>query len=603
MKTRLPAALLLAASVVVCGRTDSPAPAASSASFDMWADRFAEEWVRHSPQMATRSQYFTAAEQDALDRQLTMIGEWDWAFGARALAGRADRARLGLEQLARFDVASFTPQQRTSAAVLRWSLEDVVSLARFPYYRSVFDQFNGLQLDLINALTQSHPIRRARDVENYVARLPLVASRIDEGIAESRAAQAAGILPPRFIVERMIEQLDGFLKAPASENVFVTTLATRMAAMSEPMTEAARAGAVASAEESVVDSVIPAYGRLRALLVEQLRGTTDAAGIWRLPRGEAYYASQLATYTNTRLTADEIHAIGLREVARIEREMDVILRQLGYANGTINDRYRQLEAALQPTGAADPRPQLLADAEKWVRDAEKRAALVFDKTPRARVEVRREPAFSEKTADAHYTDPAPDGSRPGVFYLPLPGPPYEVLGTRSLTYHEAVPGHHFQVAMQQELTALPKYRRLMIFGGSSAYLEGWGLYAERLADENGWYEGDPRGRLGYLDAMLLRARRLVVDTGLHAKRWTRQQAIDYGISPQEVERYIVWPGQACAYMIGQLRIVELREKARAALGNRFSIKAFHNVVLETGSVPLEVLDQEVDAWIASQKQP
>jgi uncharacterized protein (DUF885 family) len=599
---RLLAVLLLVSAATACGRTDSSAPAPASADFDAWSEGFAEEWVRASPQMATKSQYFMGAEQDTLDRQLAMIGEWDWAFGRKALAARAAQARQGLEALGRFDAAALTPRQRTSAAVIRWSLEDAVTLSGFPEYRYVFDQFNGFQLDLINALTQSHPIRRARDVENYLARLPQVAPRVDEAIAEARTAEAAGILPPRFIVQRMIEQLDGFLKQPARENVFVTTLGTRMASMPEPMAEDARSSSMAAAEKAVAEFVIPAYQRIRALLAEQLPKTNDDAGVWRLPRGEEYYAAQLASYTNTRLTADEIHAIGLREVARIEGQMDAILRQLGYANGTVNERYRQLEAAVQPKGPGDPRPQILAEAEKWVRDAEKRAALVFDKTPRAPVEVRREPAFSEKTAAAHYTDPASDGSRPGIYYLPLPGPSFELVRMRSLAYHEAVPGHHFQIAMQQEMTDLPKYRRLMIFSGSSAFIEGWGLYAERIADENNWYEGDPRGRLGFLQMQLLRARRLVVDTGIHAKRWTRQQVIDYGITPQEADRYIVWPGQACAYMIGQLRIIELREKARTALGDRFSIKAFHNLVLETGSVPLEVLGQEVDAWISSQRQ-
>ena len=555
--------------------------------------------MRASPQLATRSQYFSGAEQESLDRQLSMIGEWDWTFGSKALADRAAQARRGLEALDRFNTASLTPQQRTSAAVIRWSLEDVVKLAEFPHYRYVFDQFNGFQLDLINALTQSHPIRRPRDVENYLARLSLVAGRVDEAIAEARAAQAAGVLPPRVIIQRMIEQLDGFLKTPARENVFVTTLGTRISSMKEPVSDDVRASSMSAAEKTVGEAIIPAYQRIRAMLQEQLPTATDDAGVWRLPRGAEYYAAQLATYTNTRLTADEIHAIGLREVARIEGEMDAILRQLGYANGTVKERYRQLEAAVQPKGAGDPRPQILADAEKWVRDAEKRAALVFDKTPRAPVEVRREPAFSEKTAAAHYSDPASDGSRPGIYYLPLPGPPYELVRMRSLAYHEAVPGHHFQIAMQQEAD-LPRYRRLLVFGGSSAFIEGWGLYAERLADENNWYEGDPHGRLGFLQMQLLRARRLVVDTGIHAKRWTRQQVIDYGITPQEADRYIAWPGQACAYMIGQLRIIELREQARMALGDRFSIKAYHNLVLETGSVPLEVLGQEVDRWIASQ---
>jgi uncharacterized protein (DUF885 family) len=356
---------------------------------------------------------------------------------------------------------------------------------------------------------------------------------------------------------------------------------------------------IASAEKTVRDSVIPAYQRIGMMLIEQLKGATDDAGVWRLPRGDAFYAEQLARFTTTHLTAEDIHAIGLREVARIEGQMDTILRQLGYNNGTVNARYEQLDAAIQPKGSGDPRPQILADAEKWVRDAERRSALIFDLRPKAPVEVRQEPAFTEKTAAAHYTGPAPDGSRPGIFYLPLPGPAYQLLRMRSLSYHEAVPGHHFQVTLQQEMPDLPRFRRLRIFGFNSAYAEGWGLYAERLADENGWYEGDPHGRLGYLNMMLLRARRLVVDTGIHAKHWTRQQAIDYGIGAQEVERYIVWPGQACAYMIGQLRIVELREKARAALGPRFSIKEFHNKVLGLGSVPLEVLGQEIEGWITT----
>src|SRR5687768_6993554 len=318
MKTPRLAILVLIASAVACGRADSPAPAASPSDFDGWADDFAEEWVRASPQTATRSQYFTGAEQDGLDRQLSMIGEWDWPFGSKALADRAAQARRGLEALDRFNTASLTPQQRTSAAVIRWSLEDVLRLAEFPHYRYVFDQFNGFQLDLINALTQSHPIRRARDIENYLTRLALVADRVDEAIGEARAAQAAGVLPPRFIVQRMIEQLDGLLKTPARENVFVTTLGTRMTSMMEPVSDDVRASSMSAAEKTVAGSIIPAYQRIRAMLQEQLPKATDDAGVWRLPRGAEYYAAQLATYTNTRLTADEIHALGLREVARLE---------------------------------------------------------------------------------------------------------------------------------------------------------------------------------------------------------------------------------------------------------------------------------------------
>jgi len=227
--------------------------------------------------------------------------------------------------------------------------------------------------------------------------------------------------------------------------------------------------------------------------------------------------------------------------------------------------------------------------------------LVFDLKPKAAVQILREPAFTERSAAAHYSFPAPDGSRPGTVWLPLPGPRFDVLELRSLIYHEGVPGHHFQIALQEELPQIPKFRQKRIFGGVSAFAEGWALYAEHLAAEQGWYDGDDEGHLGQLYDELFRARRLVVDTGLHAKHWTRQQAIDFGIKPSEVDRYVVMPGQACAYMIGQLHILDLRAKAKAALGDKFALKKFHNLLLTTGTVPLSVLDQVVDDFIASEK--
>lgn len=257
----------------------------------------------------------------------------------------------------------------------------------------------------------------------------------------------------------------------------------------------------------------------------------------------------------------------------------------------------KLEADSQPPADPDPRPALLTEYTRLVRDAEQRAALIFDLRPKVPCEVRREPPFTEQSAAAHYTPPARDGTRPGIFWAPLPGPTFNITGMRTLVYHEAVPGHHFQLALQLEMPDLPRFRQDRIFGGISAHSEGWALYAEQLAAENDWYAGDPKGLLGQLSGELFRARRLVVDTGLHAKHWTRQQAIDYGIPASEVERYVVWPGQACSYKIGMLKILELRAKARRALGAKFSIKEFHNVVLRTGSVPLPVLEKVVDSYI------
>jgi len=245
------------------------------------------------------------------------------------------------------------------------------------------------------------------------------------------------------------------------------------------------------------------------------------------------------------------------------------------------------------------RARIMQDIDGIIRDAEKRAALLFDKRPKAPVIAQPFPRFREANAAANYSPPAPDGSRPGVFQYPRRVEEMTKFGLKTVVYHETVPGHHFQLGLQVENKELPRFRQIGAFGVISAFAEGWGLYAERLAAESGWYGDDIEGLLGQLHDALFRARRLVVDTGLHAKRWTRQQAIDYGIEASEVERYVVWPGQACSYMIGQLKIVELRDKAKSTLGERFSFQGFHNTVLDTATVPLEILERQVDSWIRS----
>jgi uncharacterized protein (DUF885 family) len=292
--------------------------------------------------------------------------------------------------------------------------------------------------------------------------------------------------------------------------------------------------------------------------------------------GDAAYAAALAQFTTTTLGAREIHATGLREVERLESEMDRVLRGLGRRDGSVAERIRLLDAELQPPADPDPRPALLAKYAAYVREAQERARPLFGRVPLAPVEVRRVSPLTERTTAASYTSPAPDGSLPGIFWVPLPGPRYEMLQMKTLTVHEAIPGHHFQMALLQEDLALPRWAQRTVFSGGSANWEGWALYAEALAIEHGWYADDPHALLGALDSQLFRARRLVVDTGLHAMRWTRSQAIDYGIGASEVERYVAIPGQACAYMIGMLRIRALRDEAERALGPRYSLPAFHD---------------------------
>lgn len=563
-------------------------------AFDSWADRFAEDWVRANPQTATSTQYFQGAEQDALDRQLTPQTR-------EQRRKMLKLAKTGVARLDAFLAGPLSEEQRISASVMRWSLANTVASEPFEDYSFVFNQFGGVQVGLVNFMTNTHPLRRAADLDSYMARLDQVGQRMDEALVKAREAAAKGMLPPRFILERAQYQVDLFLKPEASQNVLVTTLDQRLAKLAD-VPEAARAKAVADAARIVEEKIRPAYRRVQAFMAEIHPRTNDTAGISRLPGGLAAYQQALKTYTSTKLTAEQIHEIGLREVARIEGEMDRHLRSLGYNEGSIEERMKQLDASFQPKGEGDPRPELLKKYSAMVADAEQRSNAIFNLKPRAPVEVRREPPLTEPSAAAHYTLPAPDGSRPGIFWVPMRGPTFDVIRMRSLSYHEAVPGHHFQLAIQQERTDLPKFRAQRIFGGGSAHSEGWGLYAERLAVEQGWYEGDVPGLLGALGSELFRARRLVVDTGLHTKGWTRQQAIDYGIGAQEVERYVAWPGQACAYMVGMLRILELREQARKELGDKFSLPAFHDVVLKNGSVPLDVLGEIVQRWVAQQKK-
>ncbi len=568
-----------------------PPITAGAATFDRFCDTFAAEWLRADPQAASALQYFSGAEQDALDRQLTPISK-------DARAARVAAARRGLAELMSFDRLSLDSSQRISAATLEWQLDDIIRGNPFSDYAFVFQQYSGLQVQLINFLTQTHPVRNRRDIENYLARIELVATQIDEGVAQARERAARGILPPRFILTATIQQLDGFLAAAPRQNILLTSLDERAAKISA-LSAADRSNFLDAAEKTLSSTLLPSFRRAQALLQDQLPQSTDDAGLWHFADGNKAYAQALRRFTTTGYSSTQIHEIGLKEVARIEHQMETLFRQLGYMEGSIQERMRKLDADSQPPPEPDPRGSLLAKYEEILRDAEKRAALIFDLRPNAPVIVKREPSFTEKNASAHYAAPSPDGSRPGIFWVPLPGPIFKISEMRTLLYHEAVPGHHFQIALQSEMASLPRFRRDRVFGSISAHSEGWALYAEQLAAESGWYQGDLKGLLGQLNSELFRARRLVADTGLHAMRWTRQQAIDYGLSASEVERYVVSPGQACSYKIGQLRILELRAKAQATLGQQFSLKEYHNLLLRTGTVPLGVLEQVVDDYFGS----
>lgn len=568
-------------------RTGTETPAADSVS--AFFEAFTDEWMLRQPSAATGSRYFDDERQDLMDRQLTPMTD---AFRRETVA----LARRGLEQLARFDLEAMDNTERVSAELMAWQLQMIVDGERFSHLQFPLNQFSGANVGLPNLMTVVHPVTSARDADNYLARLRLFEQRMGE--ARERAADlgARGILPPRFILQATIEQMRGFIAPDPADNPLVTTFRERLADAAT-IGETRAPALVDEATAIVADSVYPAWREAIALLESQLPDATDDAGLWRFEDGAQAYAHHLRRFTSTSLDAEQIHALGLAEVERIEAEMDAILRSLGHTEGSVNERIARLRQDLAYPVNDEGRRRIMADIETMMRDAERRADALFDIRPQTPVIAQPYPEFRWESAAASYTAPPLDGSRPGVYQMPLRANRMTNFGLRTLVYHEAVPGHHFQIALSVENDQLPKFRQTRALGGISAFSEGWALYAERLAAEEGWYEGDPEGLLGQLDAELFRARRLVVDTGLHAKGWTRQQAIDYGIAPSEVDRYVVMPGQATSYKVGQLEIIRLRDKAREALGEEFDPRRFHNRVLLTGTVPLELLEREVDDYI------
>ncbi len=551
---------------------------------------FTAEWVRRNPSQATRSRYFTGEEQDRLARQITPSTP-AWKRERIALA------RKGLAQLRAFDRTGLNELQHVSVDLLDWQLDSVIREEPYLDYTFPLEQMNGANVGLVETMTVSYPLLSARDAENYVAALGQVAARLDEATADSKRLQTKKFIPPRYILRATIKQMQGFVDPSPSQNPFVTSFAEKMATIKD-LPPAKRDALQAEAEKLVATQIYPAWKRGIAVLETQLPASTDEAGLSRLNGGDAAYAFYLRRYTTTSLTADQIHNIGLQQVARIEGRMDTLLKQIGRTQGTVNQRIQKLKLDMQysnPTSEAS-REQIMKDIDGIIRDAEKRAALLFDITPKTPVIARPFPTFREVNAAANYNGPPPDGSSPGTFQFPRRVEWMTKFGLRSAVYHETVPGHHFQIALQVENKGLPRFRQIGAFGGISALSEGWGLYAERLAAESGWYGDDVAGQLGQLDFELFRARRLVVDTGLHSKHWTRQQGIDYGIEASEVERYTVYPGQACSYMMGELKLIELRDRALKASR---TLRDYHNKVLTTGTVPLELLEKQIDAWLAA----
>ena len=564
------------------------APLAAAPDIDRFFDDFLQTWVRANPEQATSMRLFSGQEQERLDGRLSDISD-------DAQHGRIARAKEGLAGLRKFDRSKLTPEQRISADMFEYQMNDIIAEEPYLAYEFPLNQFGGAQVRMPTFLTDVHPVRSRKDAENYLSRLQAAGLKINQASSMMQDRARQGIRLPGFIGVETIGQMKRFTAPEPAQNILVTSFAQRLKKI-DSIDPVRQAGMVASAEKIVRDSVYPAYRRaVDGLATENAKATEDA-GLWRLPKGADVYAFCLHRFTTTDMTAEQIHQKGLDEVARIEAEMNGMFRKLGYTDGSIVARFEKLQNDnLYPDGP-DVRDRVLADYEKIIRENNERSVEAFDRRPKSACIVQRIPEFQEANAAANYQAPPKDGSRPGIFRVPLPGPKFSRAGMGTLAAHEAIPGHHFQSALQVEMVSLPAFRRQNAFGGMSAFGEGWGLYAERLVSELGWYKDDMVSDIGRLNGELFRAKRLVVDTGLHTKRWTRQQAVAYGIAQSEVDRYVVNPGQACSYKIGQMKILELREEAKKAMGAKFSLKGFHSVALGNGRLPLTLLERVVREW-------
>lgn len=476
----------------------------------------------------------------------------------------------------------------------------------------IINQINGPTIDMPGSMVNSHPINNEQDAKDYLARLALFGPALKSISDKFNTDVKAGWIPPRVLLDKAQNILKNYGNSNATEHPLYRDFAAKLdkvttftAEQKQPLLE--------QAAKHISTVVAPGYQQLLADVVATLPHARSEAGIWAQPNGSDFYAYSVRQLGDTDLTPDQIHQIGLDEVARISKEMDSILKANGYSEGSVGDRMTALaeEPRFLYEDSDQGRAMLLADLNRYIAEMDLRMPEQFATKPPYAVEVRRIPVeVQDSAAGGQYTSPAMDGSKPGIYWINLADmKANSKFDLKTLTYHEANPGHHWQIALNLAQDQLPLLRRIAPY---NAYAEGWGLYSELVAYEMGMYKNDPFGNLGRLKAELFRSVRLVVDTGMHAKKWTREQAVQYMAQTtgtassdviSEIERYMAWPGQALGYKLGMLKIVELRELARTELGAQFDIRAFHDLVLLSGAVPMKVLEQKVRDWILLQKQP
>ena len=584
--------------------TAAPAAAGANGALLAVMDRIFFYFIDNNPEFATALGLDTGARA-ALRGQLS-----DYSVETRARDLAAFRRFKG--ELDAVPRASLTGAGSLQYDTVQYLMTRAITDGeRFDYGNNgfgftpyVLTQQDGAYQGIPDFLDQQHPVANAADADAYLARLTAFATALDQNSEAQRHDAALGVFAPAFNLDTTLAQLRALRDRPAAETVLATSIARKAG-------EAHLAGDYGARAAAIVESrVFPALDRQIALVTELRGRATEEAGVWRLPRGGDYYAAAVQSATTTTMTPEEVHQLGLAQVAEIGGRIGAILDSRGVPAGDVGARLTALgnDPAQLYANTDAGRAELLADLNRQLARITGLLPTAFATMPRAELRIVRVPEFIQDGAANGYYSGAPlDHSRPALYYINLKDThDWPKYGLPTLTHHEGVPGHHLQISLAQESAETPNLLKLSPFG---AYVEGWALYAEQLADELGVYEGNPRGQVGFLQSLLFRAARLVVDTGLHHKRWSRAQATDYMVrttgfpvprTQREIDRYCVSPGQACSYKVGHVMWERVRANARAALGPRFDLKQFHQILLK-GALPLTILEAEVGRWVASQR--
>lgn len=573
---------------------------------------------------ATESEQLAAFFQQSFDEDVANSPIWQSYLGIKddydkwddmsdaSTQIEIDTITARLAQAKLFDTSQLSSQERLSLEIFQQDIERQLSNDKFRHHTYVMHQFRAAHTFVPSFLINIHRISELSDADAYIQRLHGVQSMFDQVIEQLRIREKIGVYPPKWAYDQMIQASNNVISGTpftesATDSTIYADFVQKITALE--LSEAESASYLSKLNTALRQSVQPAYKKLIAELMKQRLLSPEGDGVWRLPQGDKWYQNRLEWFTTTALNAEEVHQIGVENVDRIHTAMRDIMQQVNFT-GTLPEffEFMRTDPQFYYPDSDQGRLDYMADATAYIDKMEAAIPEYFGLTPEARMVVKRVEAFREKSAGkAFYQSPAIDGSRPGIYYANLYDmsamPTYQM---EALAYHEGIPGHHMQRAITQELKGIPDFQKYASF---TAYTEGWGLYTEELGKDMGFYQ-DPYSDFGRLAMELWRACRLVVDTGLHAKRWSREEAIEYLVentpnarydAVKAIERYIAMPGQATAYMIGKLKIIELRDKSRAALGDKFDIRGFHDEVLKDGPVPLSLLESKIDAWIAQQQ--